>query len=65
MYTHLRKQKFSNAYIDYSSGQDGVFGIDKQLVTTADSFQQMHEEHAVQSKSLPSSSKKKANSRLK
>lgn len=65
MYTHVRKQKFNNAYVDYSSGQDAVFGIDKHLVTTADSFQQMHDEHAVQSKSLPSSSKKKTNSRLK
>ena len=47
MYTHLKMQKLSNAYRNYSSNKDEIFEIDKLLVTNVGSFQQLHEEHAV------------------
>lgn len=66
MHSHTSNKKLGNTLVDYSSGKDGAFGLDKHLITTVDTFHPNLDEHAVQSKSQPSSSKKKkVNSRFK
>lgn len=55
----MGKHKLGNTLIDYSSGSGATFGIDKNLVTTAESLHHLHDDHVPQSKSQPSSHKKK------
>jgi len=55
----MSKQRLGNTLIDYSSGCGGNFGLDKNLITTTDTLRQLHEEGIGQSKSQPSSHKKK------
>lgn len=59
MYTRMGKQKLGGTLIDYSSGSGATFGIDKNMVTTAESLHHLQDEHVSQSKSQPSSHKKK------
>lgn len=59
MYTRIGKQKLANTLNDYSSGGGLTFGLDKNMVTTAETIQYIQNEAEFQSKSLPSSHKKK------
>lgn len=59
MYTRIGKQRPANTLYDYSSGSGATFGIDRNLVTTAETLQQFQDENPGKPKSQPSSHKKK------
>lgn len=55
----MSNRKFGNTLVDYSSGSVQTLGVDRNLITTSETFHNIKDENALQSKSQPSSHKKK------
>jgi hypothetical protein len=59
MHAKMSNRKFGNTLVDYSSGRVQTLGVDRNLITTSETLNNVRDENAIQSKSLPSSHKKK------